>query len=396
MKMTPKDLAVAIAAAGLLTLASSALAQVQRVGYYAPSIDIRNARVVHWDATAGRAKETDGDGARGGTYVHDGNGARVLTYDTPITITYEASNQCGELATLRDDRTQAIYLDLDQRPRTGKTIIGTAGTRTWVDGCDAGLSEPYATDGADWPLQRQSMSISADVADLVAGTRLAGLSEEPVTYSADGQVNWFNLPQDTVNFTGLPGMAIFERSGYGHAAHLNQNNWVVIDLPSGPRAYRRMITDARNGREIWLMGDVQGNELKWVGQINMVKPAAGASFGSEEDVARVWRSSFRTSGLFGYKLFPDHTANRCSKAPDQPWYCFTTVSWSFEMDIVSITTVYPGSFTRLRTWEPLVRNGNKQWVFETEVYQNADGSTSPYIARRVNYYEDKGAAAPSR
>ncbi|MCA0176055.1 MAG: hypothetical protein LCH73_07170 [Proteobacteria bacterium] len=390
MKLTRKEVAAAIAAAGLLAWTGGALAQVQRVAYYGIGMEMSVASVVHWDAAAGRAKETDRLGVRSGSYTSDGNGGRVLTYDVPITTSVDQSDRCGEWATLRDDQTQVIYRDLDQRPRTGKTIVGVVGTMTWVGGCDDGVSEPYATDGADRPRQRQSLSTPVDVSDLVAGTQLAGLSEEP----DDRQLYPYGPPVDTVTFSGLPGTVRFERSERAYPAHLRQSGWVVMELPSGPRAYRRMATDARNGREIWLMGDMQGNELKWVDQTNMVKPMAGASFGGEEGAARTWRSSFHANGLFGFTLFPDHTAKRCDKFPDSPsWICNPNVSWILDMDNVAITTVFP-RYTRVRTWEPLARYGNKQWVFETEVYQNADGSTSPYFARRVNYYEDKGPSAP--
>ncbi|MCA0177232.1 MAG: hypothetical protein LCH73_13270 [Proteobacteria bacterium] len=267
-------------------------------------------------------------------------------------------------------------------------------TKTWLDGCDAGKTEPVPDDGTVVPFLRHPLRVRTPIDDVMAGgVSLAGLAEQPIAVT-DGGAEFWRTPVDTAALSGVPGSVTFEQSGNSYPVSLSAQGWLVISLSSGPRAYRRMAVDPKTGHEIWLMGDMQGGQLKWVTQVEMIKPQAGASFGATQDIAHRWMSSIRfPSSWFGFTLYADGTGDTCSKMPPARWTCNLPLTW--QLDGTTLQFHQPRyNYERIRLWEPLARTGNKQWMYETLTYHYADGSTQPAIVRRLNYYTDEGPSQP--
>jgi hypothetical protein len=74
---------------------------------------------------------------------------------------------------------------------------------------------------------------------------------------------------------------------------------------------------------------------------------------------------------------------------DPPSETRQPITWAFAGANVT-TTRFNGGVQRVRTWVPLANKGPNRWVMESEVTINADGSQTPFIEPRVNFYIDLG------
>lgn len=379
---------------GLLALTGlAAQGQTQKVAYYTTKWFYTGGHIVEWNDTTGRAVNLDTRGAMPGGFTLEADGKRVLTYDRPFSSLSSDTDRCGQVVQTRRDVSQAIYRSLDSHRGIGKTQITHVITKTWLDGCDAGKTEQVPDDGTV-PFLRHPLRIRTPIDDVTAGgVSLAGFAEQPIAVTDDGAEIRLT-PVDTAALSGVPGSVTFEQSGNQYPVSLSAQGWLVISLPSGPRAYRRMAVDPKTGHEIWLMGDMQGDQLKWVTQVEMIKPQAGASFGTTPDIAHRWLSSIRFPGSrFGFALYADGTGDTCNKAPPARWGCGFPLTWQLDGTTLQFHQQRT-SYERIRLWEPLARTGNKQWMYETLTYHYPDGSTQPAIVRRLNYYTDEGPSQP--
>ena len=377
--------------AGSAMLVSTAPSSAQEaapdasVAYVATSPGNFAAYVIDWHKS-GRAHVVSLEGSGDGAVAASGR-RRVITLDAPISVVSDAfePDSCGAFPQLRQDTLQIAVTTVTGSLRHGTSTVATAGTQTTLTGCDAGQVIP--TGSLEQPTltgRHIAMQERPAVEDLRPGVDLAGPSEQA----------WDDLSAAAVLRFQAGGMGIFAGSGSVVGADFNDQRWLVITQASGTRAYTRLSVDERSGVEVWLDASWEAGQPTRVRSQFMVKPRAGAGFGSVAQASRVWESGLfiglRSS--FHVSLFPDGTGDRLFVDLDTGTQSDSSITWTFRgKDIVQL---HPsGTNTYVRTWVPL-RNGNRgtRVVMEDEVSVSSSGSTSVRFPPRVNYYVDEGPA----
>lgn len=382
-------------AAGVL-VALPIQAAIERTGYYIAQYGISDGHLVVWNTGNGVAQRTDDKGVATATFTQNAAGERTLMLDVPRTYDHENTDTCGQLATVREVTTGYTYV-VEGAPRElDNTRMATLGYTFWVTGCTAGTR-------VDWPAVSTTyagrpMRARLSMSDIGPGTRLAGFSEEAVAQDASGYFQPTFPSQDTVVFSGLPGMATFERSGHSYPVRLDANGWLVFSLPGGERAYTRMSLGPQPGSQIWLYADQASGQAQWMRQTTLATPQPGASFDTARQSARFWLSPIESSDpairYFGWELRPDGSGFSCLGSTPMPEFCMTPLlSWRYGGDITIDRSWRAGTQVRQRHWQALARHGSTQWMMEREDLYNLDGSyAGPYIAPRVIGYTDMGFA----
>lgn len=382
-------------AAGML-VALPTQAAFERTGYYIAQYGIADGHIVEWDTGRGVAKRTDDKGVVTATFTQDAAGQRTLTLDVPRTYDHENTDTCGQLATVREVTTGYTYAAVGAPRELDNTRLATLGYTFWVTGCMAGTRE-------DWPAVSYTyagrpMRARLPLSEIGPGSRLAGFSEEAVAMDASGAFLPTFPSQDTVVFSGLPGMATFERSGHSYPVRLEADGWMVFSLPGGERAYTRMSLGPQPGSQIWLYADLVSGQAQWMRQTTMATPQPGASFDTARQSARYWLSPIESSDpalrYFGWQLRPDGSGFSCIGPEPAAGFCVTPLlSWRYDGDITIDRSWRGGTQLRQRHWQALARQDGTQWVMEREDLYNLDGSyAGPFIAPRVIGYTDMGFA----
>lgn len=330
-----------------------------------------------------KARVVNINGAGSGTVSDDGT-QKVVALTTPISYTYANWDDCGEEIQQRSDTNQLVVRD----HTGGVTEFVEIGTITNIGGCHDGQVEPFGSltdEGRS--LKRLAMTARPPVTDVAPGVQIAGFSED---VRLPGE---FDVAQDVV--TVQAGNVQFQASGHVVPAAFDANQWMVLDLPSGQRAYTRLALDAKTGGETWMMADWSAGKPQRVEEVTMVKPAAGAGFGTVAQASRMWNSGLfiKTRTPFFFYLYKDGTGERVLKDLDLGTESRMPItSWGFNgLNLVQQRPYGPG--TRDRTWVPLSNVAKNHWVMESET---ADDGSGPFvlIKPRVNYYVDTGKAVP--
>jgi hypothetical protein len=355
------------------------------VAYVATSLSNFGAYIIDWQKS-GRAHVVSFDGSGDGTVAASG-ARRVITLDTPISVLSDAfePDSCGDFPQLRQDTLQIAVTTLTGSVWRGTSTVAVAGTQTTLTGCDAGRVVP--TGGLDQPTltaRQLALRERPEVEDLRPGVALAGPSEQ--AWGDDSAAGVLRLQAG--------GLGIFAGSGNVVSAGFNEQRWLVITQASGTRAYTRLSVDPRSGAEVWLDAAWAAGQPTRVRSQLMVKPRAGAGFGTVVQASRVWESGLfiGSSSPFYISLFPNGTGDRLLVNLDAGTQSHTPITWSFRgNDIVQSRRA--GSSTVVRTWVPL-RNGGDgtRVVMEDEVSVSSGGAVSVRFLPRVNYYVDEGAA----
>jgi hypothetical protein len=363
--------------------AGAALAQADTLSYVPDSFGRIDAYLVESQA-ANRARLVAYNGASEGS-ASGPNSRRRITLDTPLSETITAADlDCNNnLYQQRRDTTGLLFRRSSGSAALGKTKVIEFGTLTDLDGCTPGRVTPFgsASDPGLNMLHR-AMSERAPITDLVPGVDLAGFSEDAVA-------------QDTVRF--LSGNRVrFSRSGSTTPVTTNADDWLILKNTGSPRGYTRLSVNANEG-ETWLQADFAGGQPVTVRQTMMVKPKAGASFGSVAKASREWESGLYvgTQTPFYTDLYQDGSGDRISLDLNTGTEIVTPITWAFDgLDVEQSRAV--GGANRLRTWQPLRNAGKVRWVFEDELSVPPVGPSSVVIPFRVNFYIDRGATTPPK
>lgn len=374
--------AAAVAAAGLIGLSVPAVAK--ETAYYLAEFGWSDAHLIDW-RSRGMARVANSVGAQEGVVTGDAV-QRVITLNSPISQTYDATDSCELPIQVRQDLNQVVVRE------GGKTAqLVSIGTRTNLGGCEDGLVVPFGslTDAGETYAQI-AMSKRPSQADLVPGTRIAGFSEDTTT---PGDV----FPAQDVAVIQA-GSVLFQSSGNTVPLSTTSDGWLMLGLPAEQRGYTRLSVDPKNGGENWLRAVWSGGQVQRVYEALLVKPVAGASFGSAKQASRVWQSGLflNTRTPFYIQLYQDGNGERVSKNLDAGTETRTPITWLFSgNDIVQTRTLGGGYFRGDRTWKPLVDVGTyDEWVMESETLTDPNGVVTSFIKPRVNYYVDTGKAVP--
>jgi len=384
-----------LAITGLVTLGSASSAMAARSSEFAyfadPSSNNRRALLVDWLGTT-RARVTNAIGTRLGSVVHEG-ALHVVTLDSPVSQPFYGADpdSCGEYPSIRQETTQIALRYVSGDVHRGTSQVIEIGTRTVLDGCDAGRSVPFGalTDTGE-TMNRLAMDARPPMHDLLPGTRVAGLSEAEFPPESDDI-----LAVDVVTlYAG--GMASFSRTGHVVPAAFNAERWLVLSLGAFERAYTRLAVDRATGAETWMRAEWSGNQALRVVPELVVKPAAPAGFGTEHQASRVWESGLfsRSQAPFFINLYEGGTGERVAKELSDGTETRQSITWGLAGSTV-VQTRFTGPFRRERTWVPLRNHGAKvRFVMESETQTLEDGTVRPFLLPRVNFYIDRGEAVP--
>lgn len=373
--------AAAFTAAGLIGLATPAAAK--EVAYYTPSDGNDSAYLIDWAKS--KARVVNGVGAQKGSVTGD-SAQRVVTLSSPLSVTYPASDSCGLEIQLRYDTNQVVVRE------GGKTAqIIEIGTSTNLGGCEDGLVTPFGspTDAGVTHVQ-VAMAKRPPVTDLIPGVVMAGFSED-AQLPGESQV-----AQDVAVMQA--GSLMFQTTGNTVPASFSADNWLLLALPFEQRGYARLTVDAKTGGEHWLRAVWVNGQAQRVDEALLVKPVAGASFGSVKQASRMWESGLfsGTRTPFYLYLYQAGNGERVSKDLDAGTEFRSPITWVFSgNDIVQTRSLGGGYYRGDRTWQPLRDVGTfDEWVMESELLTDPDGVVTTLIKPRVNLYVDTGKAVP--
>lgn len=340
-----------------------------------------SAYLIDW-MPKGKARVANNHGAQGGVVANDGT-QKVITLNAPISFTFDNWDECGEEIRQRSDTRQVVVRD----HTGGVTQFVEIGTITNIGGCQDGLSVPFGSlTDAGRSLDRVPMAARPPVTDLVPGTQIAGFSEDVMLPGETA------VAHDVV--TMQAGGLRFHASGHTVPAAFNADQWLVLDLPSGQRAYTRLALEAKTGGETWMMADWSAGKPRRVEELMVVKPSAGAGFGTVLQASRMWNSGqfIESRTPFFFYLYKNGTGERVLKDLDLATENRTPIhSWNFDGPDLLMHRDFGSAGTRDRAWVPLSNFGKVRWVMESETA--SDGTdTFVLIKPRVNYYLDTGKA----
>jgi hypothetical protein len=364
-------------AAGLSTPAGVA---AREVAYHFAPMAQHSAYLVDWKGDD-RARVVTQLGASGASVAPHGGG-KLLSFDAPLSVDYpDQYDECGELFTLRSTHAQLMVRELSAR----SAALVDIGHTVHLGGCQDGLTEPFGSpDDPGFEHVATPMAKRPSMGDVVAGAQFAGFSEQP--YLTD-----VFLPADVATLQA-GGTIRFEGSGHVFPAALDADQWLVVQLPGGPRAYTRLVVDAKTGAETWLHAERVGGKPQRVLETLVVKPAAGAGFGSVAQASRMWEwGLFKGTEITGETwLYRDMTGERVQHDPDGD-FRLPINAWRFEgADIVQVRE-QPG-LLRERRWVPLRNEGKHRWVMESEWWTFDGGEPELLIQPRVALFTDLGKA----
>lgn len=377
----------------LAWLGTAAAAGNKSVAYYSAYQAYTSAYLIDWQG-ASRARVVNGVGNADGTVVRNGS-QRVITLQTPISQQYQdfdVFDPCiNDSPTVRQDTSQVAVNSLSGNDNRGTSAVIELGTITTLNGCNAGQTQPFGSlSDPGFQTNNVSMALRPPVSDLVPGASLAGPSEEARDDS--GQ-----LTADVITFQA-DGQVSFAATGHVYGGAFDADQWLQLALPSGPRAYARIAVDRRSGAERWLDADWADGRPARLQVTLMVKPVAGAGFGTVAQASRKWQSGVATSDLtaFYIALFQDGTGDRISVDLGSGVESHSAISsWAFDGN--SIVQKRGSGVKYTRTWVPLANGGGRtRFVLESELAVVVqDGSQFVNIKPRVNVYSDTGPAAPA-
>ncbi|MBP6853323.1 MAG: hypothetical protein KA164_17105, partial [Rhodoferax sp.] len=279
--------ALAVALTAFSAPAAAAAAAAKSIAYFATSDANNVLYLIDW-VSGKRARVVGGFGSQGGAIAKNGI-QRVITLDAPLSATFVDVDSCGFVIDLRQDVNQVVVSD---NPTGGTSQLTEIGTLTNIGGCQDGLVTPFGalTDPGS-TMSRVDMAARPPLTDLVPGTQLAGPSEEPLV------VPDFQVAQDLVTFQA--GSVQFRASGSVVPALVDSNQWLILDLPGFQRGYARLAVNSKTAGETWIQAEWVGGQPVRVFEALMVKPVAGAAFGTEKQASRMWES-----GLFSATRTP--------------------------------------------------------------------------------------------
>lgn len=312
---------------------------------------------------------------------------RQATLATPFSLTYQTSDpDCPDLPV--DVRRDVLILSVTRLSGTenrGSSKVVEVGEETTLSGCNTGRVVPFGhPSDAGFATRHLAASLRPSMADLVAGVALAGPSDQP---------GLGTFPAADVVSIGA-GTWSFPTSGGNYGVGM-VDGWAVLGLAIGERGYTRFAVD-RNGAETWIAADWAAGQPQAVYRTLMVKPAAGAGFGTPRQAARVWESGLfiGTNTPFFFHLYRGGTGERVSQDLLAGTETRQPITWGFSGNNLVTQRTFGDGAIGSRTWVPLRNSGSSRFVMESEVRTLPDGTEQTFILPRVNFYVDEGVATP--
>lgn len=376
-----------LALAGLLAWGLSATSAwagrgPEQTAYFSVPKASYQTYLVTWQSPT-RAEVVNIGGIRGADQIGTVRKPR-LRLDQPLVSYKEVySDVCGSTYTVESSTDQLAFESLRGDPGNQRALITFIGQDLALDGCLAGQVTPFK---GTTVFNERNMSSREPMTDLRPGVQLAGLREagDPVGQGVEQQLA-----------TLLPGRKLrFDDTGTVVDARFTADGWLVYDSPEGTRGYTRLYREPSAG-ENWLEARFEGGKPVQVIERLMVKPRQPAGFGGVAATARHWESGLfiGLDPAFFIDLYRDYTGDRVSVAQDPYEEVRTPITWGYAGNQV-VQTRLVGTSTLTRTWRPIRTQGPYRWVLESEVSQQADGSSFTVFPPRVNYYVDQGPASP--
>lgn len=312
---------------------------------------------------------------------------RLATLDVVQSSTFQIIDpDCPDLPVdVRSEVRQLAVTRLTGTENRGTSKVVQIGAEVTLNGCNAGREVPFgAPTDAGVATRHLAASLRPSLGDLLPGVQLAGPSEQP---------GLDQFPAADVTTFAATTLA-FARTG-SVVPLATVDGWLVLSLPSGERGYTRFAVD-RNGAETWIAADWAAGLPQRTFQTLMVKPAAGAGFGTPRQAARVWESGLfiGSNTPFFFYLYRDGTGERVSQDLAAGTETRQPVTWLLDGANLLTRRSFGDGSQGTRTWQPLRNSGTSRFVMESEVRRLTDGTTLQFIAPRVNFYNDLGAATP--
>ncbi len=387
MKSSIAMRSVAIAAVSACAMGAHAAAR-SSVSYVADLVTF-GAYLVDWNTARHTAHVTETLGQSDATYTDDGT-QRLVTLATPITLSTDTFDDCGQAITQTNTLNQLVFRPVSGTAKKGTAQVVEIGTITNVGGCAPGTTPYGAPTDAGTTTSLLDMTLRASIADLGPGAQLAGMSE--TTAAAVDYPS--TLVEQVVTFG--PGTVTFNGTG-DVVSKSKSNGWIVLDFGSFERGYTRLTRDATSGLETWLGALWVNGAPANVQNLLMVEPNAAAGFGTRNQAAHSWfEALFQNQDPLPYfDLYQDLTGGFIYRsATDGSVQSTMPLTWGFIGADIRIKRSYDFTVNyRQRTWVPLANYGKNHFVMENEdLYDAAGNFQYTIILPRVNYYVDQGKA----
>ena len=389
--MTLKRSNALCAAAGAALITGAAMAHparddLQKITYYSQDLTYGLAYVITWDAAAHRAHFAETYGNFDGSYVEDGQ-QRVFTLDVPLVLPEQIADCNGKPMTQNNVTTQLVMRSVSGAPERGVSAVVPIGYTQDVGGCTPGKIAPFGTVAdAGIPLLRQAASLRPAMDDLVPGTQVAGLAENPIDAVGDlpilaAQVATFGRDHIT-----------FEGTGHRFPTTLTPDGWLVVDFGSFKRAYTRIERQRETGGEIWFGAEWVNGAPASIELSPVAAPTGDASFGDLADTSRQWFDGlFQFDAPTTFDLYRDQTGDQVVDPGAGAPVTRSPLTWSRAGATVQISRVAT-SGTYVHTWRPIANHGRNHFVIESEEVWINGVDSGPAFAPRVNWYVDEGKA----
>jgi hypothetical protein len=367
-------------------MAHPARDDLQEITYYSQDLTYGLAYVITWDTAAHRAHFAETYGNFDGSYVDDGK-QRVFTLDAPLVLPGQIADCNGNAMTQNNVTTRLVIRTVSGAPGRGVSAVVPIGYTQDVDGCTPGLTVPFGTPAdAGIPLLRRAASLRPAMDDLVPGTQVAGLAENPIDAVGDLPVlaaQVVTLARDHVTFEG---------TGHRFPATLTPDGWLVIDFGSFKRAYTRIERRRETGGEIWFGAEWIDGAPASIELSPVVAPTADAGFGDLADTSRQWFDGlFQLDVPTTFDLYRDQTGAEVVDPGAGAPVTRSPLTWSRAGATVQISRV-DASGTYVHTWRPIANHGKNHFVIESEEVWIDGVDAGPAFAPRVNWYVDEGEA----
>jgi hypothetical protein len=381
--------APAIAVALLGGAVSTQAAGTQSVSYVRSDDAGTDAWLVDWKTTPHSAHVSDLVGSADGTFTYDGT-QRLVTLNAPISVVIPAIDCNGLPMSQLVSIMQIVFRKTSGHELSGTAQVVEIGDIIDLDGCTPGLVTPFGspTDpGVDTDFL--DMTQRASTKDLVPGSEIAGMSEDPFD-----PVNGTLVERAQVA-TLDKGRVTFDSTHHTYQT-TNSDGWLVVDYGAFQRGYTRLTRDKKLGKEVWFSAEWGNGAPTQVSRVLMVQPNAAAGFGGRTASSRDWES-----GLFAltdtpvhFLLFHDLTGEFDQYQADGT-VITQDVRWVKQSANIQIRRGDPAGTAYKRTWQPIANYGSRQhWVLETEDTYTAGVLSGTRIVTRVNDYIDEGPATP--
>lgn len=336
-----------------------------------------------------RAWVVNGYGRSKGRVETLAGGGRRITLDKPIVYGAPSKDSCGSWGTVKRHLQEVVIHPLDGTRGEGHSSVAELGVQTWLIGCEQGKTEPFGSaDALGEAMVHREMSRWPATSDLLPGTQLAGVVE------VENPDHYTILPQDILEF--LPDRkARFLRSGtvvpYMRAA----GRWYVLALAGFERGYARIAVDSESGGETWLIAEWADGAPAAVSTDLLAKVQPDAEFGNVMQTARQWQHTWSgDTPLVFTNLYENGQGQRLQRdSPGGQVNFAYDLDWKFDGRNVVQDYLGTDGYPRQRTWQPVAVRGTFRFVMESETIDPLVGSgPEPYIAPRLVYFEDFGAA----